>query len=128
MDVAAVAADAEAAPYLLALVQLAAVAAEPRQPSAEACAAIRESALRHAEMAKVRGVATKPKLHSFLHASFDVGFQGNPNRFQTYFDESLNHLLCTIAKNVHRLTFERRLFAKFHRAQSEHLMARSKWW
>jgi len=100
---------------------------QPRVVSHAACCELQSLAIQHVRLAKHCGVAIKPKHHLFLEATLAIPFKGNPRMFQCYFDESLNDVLTTIAASCHRVTFERRLLAKFHRGQTHSILAERLW-
>ena len=55
------------------------------------------------------------------------GSKGNHRPYSTYFDESLNKSIIAIAASCHRITFERKLFAKFRRT-SPTAVGEKDWW
>ena len=91
------------------------------------CDLLVRTSLEHNRFAQQGGVLVKPKHHGFIHASIDSKFKGNPRFLQSYFDEGLNKVVDHIAARCHRLTFERRLPAKFHRCQHDHVMEIELW-
>ena len=48
-----------------------------------------------------------------MHLAINSAVKGNPRHYTTYLDESLNKVFIRIAASCHRLTFERRLVAKY---------------
>ena len=48
-----------------------------------------------------------------LHCAQNAKVKGNPKYYSTYVDEALNKIFIKIAATCHRLTFEKRLHAKY---------------
>ena len=48
-----------------------------------------------------------------VHLALNAKVKGNPRFYTTYLDESLNQVFIRIAASCHRMTFERRVFAKY---------------
>ena len=103
------------------------VAVHPRVAPPAVCDQLVQLSLDHNRFALEAGVPVKPKHYGFIHASLDCRFKGNPRSLHTYFDEGLNKIIAHIAAWCHRLTFERRLMAKFHLTQSDHVMPIELW-
>ena len=89
------------------------VRVEPRNMSENGYLVLVKACLDHVEACTRMGMALKPKHHLFTHLTFDAKTKGNPRYYWTYLDESLNRLITIIASGAHRMTFERRIFAKF---------------
>ena len=53
-----------------------------------------------------------PKHHLWVHLTFNARRLGNPLCYQCFFDESLNGKLKLVARGVHALCFEKRMFQR----------------
>lgn len=89
------------------------LAREPRRVSDSAQRDLIRHCHKHIHLAMDAGILLRPKHHLFRHLSSRIQDLGNPRMYSTYFDESVNRALAEIAASCHRMTFERRLFAKF---------------
>lgn len=59
-----------------------------------------------------------PKAHMVLHVCLRAEFQGNPSRYTTFLDESLNSTLKSVLRLCHQTSFERQGLVKFREALS----------
>ena len=94
---------------------------EPRKVSELGCSRLLRCCMDHNYHANLAGIAMKPKHHIFVHMTIGVPYNGNPRMYSTYMDESLNRDIACIAASCHRLTFERRVFAKFSHLQTKNV-------
>ena len=100
----------------------------PRVVPAETCKQLLQLALRRNVLAMHCGVLRKPKHHLFIEMTLSIPYKGNPRFYQCYFDEGPNDAVAKIAATCRRHTFEKRLFAKFHRWQKQHLLPAMQRW
>ena len=63
-----------------------------------------------------------------IHMSMGARVKGNPRFYTTYLDESLNKVFIAIAKQCHRRTFERRLFARYKLRMMRHEQPYPEYW
>ena len=47
-----------------------------------------------------------PKHHMFYHLLWNIEFQGNPEVYSNWMDETLNNVLKSCCRHVHQMNFE----------------------
>ena len=65
------------------------------------------------------GIATKPKLHMFMHLVSRIERHGNPDFYATMGDEEINRALGDIGRIAHRRVWEARMFAYFEETETK---------
>ena len=62
---------------------------------------------------KYAGAQLKPKHHAFVELSRALPRMGNPTHFSTYLDESINSMVCRLARSVHPANFALEVMVKY---------------
>ena len=105
------------------------LARESRRVSEQGAEELTRLCNMHIELAKQARVDVRPKHHLWRHMTARVPALGNPRMYATFHDESINRMLAEMAFACHRMTFERRLFARFgwNQTRTEHV-SNDTWW
>ena len=107
------------------------LATQPRRIPRDVCTHLEALCKQHLDSCSACGIAFKPKHHLYWHLTVRIRHQGNPRMYSTYLDESLNRFIANTAGSCHRMTFERRLFAKVslqQRFASKPVDDADSWW
>lgn len=77
-----------------------------------------DAAKRHVVLAAEAGIAMKPKHHMLLHMVARAETCGNPDRYSTFEDESINRLLKKVGEAAHRSVWEARVLVTFDKVEA----------